>query len=294
VVIGDGPSVWGNQIEKIEEVFEKTGIKKVAEEEGVELVTFDKRRWHGDFPLTTWIDQVDHIVNVPKFKTHNLTILTAAVKNCYGLVSGTYKTELHKKHFDVEDFSRVLVDIYAKAWPHLTVVDGVMALEGEGPATSGTPRKAEIIAAGADCVAIDAVLAKIMGIEPLEVPVTKEAVGRGIGIADLSRITIVGERIEDLSTAPFILPSTSNNKKLPPFVIKLARTLIKYYPRVMHDRCTRCGICIKACPAKIIRVRKGRIHIEYGKCISCFCCQESCPSAAIKLKKNLFTKLVGL
>jgi uncharacterized protein (DUF362 family) len=107
IYVGDGPSVWGVQAENVDYVYEQSGIKKVCAEEDVELVRFDKRRWRGKFPMTTWIDDCEHLVSVPKFKTHEFTLLTGAVKNLYGLVSGTYKTELHKKYYQREEFSRI-------------------------------------------------------------------------------------------------------------------------------------------------------------------------------------------
>ncbi|MDD5282421.1 MAG: DUF362 domain-containing protein, partial [Candidatus Omnitrophica bacterium] len=99
VVIGDGPSVWGEYIENVDEVYEVTGIKKVAHDEGVELVNFDKRRMRDKFPLTSWLDECDYLINLPKFKTHGFTLITGAIKNLFGLIPGTYKTELHKNYF---------------------------------------------------------------------------------------------------------------------------------------------------------------------------------------------------
>ena len=294
VFIGDGPSVWGKQAENVREVYERSGIKKVAEEEGVELVFFEHKRWRGKFPLTTWLDDCDHLVNVPKFKTHNLTLLTGAIKNLFGLVNGSYKTELHKNYFQIEDFSRILVDIYEQARPALTIVDGIVALEGEGPATSGKPRQTNLLLASSDCVALDSVMAAIMGVKPFDVLTTKEAARRGLGVGDIKAIDILGEKLEEVNKHPFILPSTSSKRKLPPALVALAKKLIKYYPCVERDNCLQCAACIKACPNKAIRLGKKGIEFDYSKCIACFCCQEFCPASAIKVKKGWFTRLIGL
>jgi uncharacterized protein (DUF362 family)/ferredoxin len=294
IFVGDGPSVWGNQIENVDEVYERSGVKKVCLEEAVTLVQFDKRRWRDKFPMTTWLDNCEYLVNVPKFKTHGLTLLTAAIKNLFGLVSGTYKTELHKNYFNTRDFAKIVVDIYQKAKPSLTVVDGIVAMEGDGPASSGKLRSLNLLLAGVDCVALDSVLALIMGIRPLDVLSTEEAAVRGLGTADINSIEILGEKLEDAIGEPFLLPSTSMLKKLPRPVIELAKALIKHYPCVKRDNCTKCAACVEACPTKAISMQDKGIVFNYSKCISCFCCQEACPAAAIKVKKSLLAKLMGL
>jgi uncharacterized protein (DUF362 family)/ferredoxin len=295
IFVGDGPSVWGNQIENVDEVYERSGVKRVCEEEGVSLVKFDKRRWHGKFPLTTWLDNCDYLVNMPKFKTHDLTILTGAIKNLFGLVSGTYKTELHKDYFDKESFARILVDIYQEAKPALTVVDGIIAMEGDGPATSGKLRELNLLLAGADCVSLDSVMALIMGLEPFDILSTREAANRGLGTAEINSIQILGEKLEEVIAEPFLLPTTSPFKKnIPRPVINLAKKLIKYYPCVERDNCIGCAACIQACPNQAITMKNKRIVFDYSKCIACFCCQEACPASAIKVKKSVFAKIIGL
>jgi uncharacterized protein (DUF362 family)/ferredoxin len=295
VFVGDGPSVWGNQIENVEEVYGRTGTRGVCKEEGVELVKFDKRRMRDKFPLTTWLDECDYLVNLPKFKTHDFTLLTGAVKNLFGLVTGTYKTELHKNYFEVEDFSRILVDIYENAKPALTIVDGILAIEGDGPGSSGKLRDLNLLLASSDCVALDSIMAVIMGIEPADVLSTKEAANRNLGVADIGAITISGEKLRDVTGRPFLLPSTSMVRKaIPKPVINLAKKLIKYYPCVEQDNCIRCAACIQACPTKAISMQKEGIVFDYHKCIACFCCQEACAYAAIKVKKSLLAKIMGL
>ena len=294
IFIGDGPSVWGAQSENVEEVYERTGLKRISEEEEVELVRFDKRRWRGKFPLTTWLDNCDYLISVPKFKTHELTTLTGAIKNLFGLVSDTYKTELHRKYFDASDFSNILVDVYEEAQPALTVIDGIIAMEGDGPATSGKLYEAGLILAGSDCVALDSTLALIIGLEPSDVLTTKEAARRGLGIADIKSIQVLGEPLENVIEKQFKLPQASLTRRLPRPIIDIVRHLIRFYPRVEHKNCIRCGSCIKTCPKEVISIKEERINIDYSGCISCFCCQEICPASAIKVKKGILAKLIGL
>lgn len=295
IFIGDGPSVWGNQIENIEEVYAVCGMKKICQEESIELVKFDKRRWRGKFPLTTFLDTCDYLVSVPKFKTHSLMTLTGAIKNLFGLVSGTYKTELHKKYFDNEDFARVLVDVYEETRPDLTIIDGITAIEGEGPGTSGRLRQQNLLLAGKDCISLDSILALIMGLKPFDILTVKEGALRELGQADINNITVRGEKLKDVIGKPFLLPSQATlQKRIPRPIINIAKNMIKFYPRIEHDNCTRCIACVKACPQKIMSLENNHIVIDYSKCISCFCCQEACLSSAIRVKKSLFAKIIGL
>jgi len=294
VYLGDGPSVWGKQAQNTDEVYEKSGMKRVCAEEGAELVKFENKRWRKKFPLAAWLDKCDYVVSVPKFKTHELTVLTGAIKNLFGLVWETHKTELHKKYFYVNDFSKILVDIYEEVRPALTVIDGIVAMEADGPGTGGKLRNAGILLAGSDCVALDSILASIMGLKPTDILTTREAARRRLGISDIKSISVVGERLEDVRLANFILPSSSMKLRIPRPIIEIAKNLIKYYPCVEQDNCIKCAICIQACPNKIITMKNDKLVFDYSKCIACFCCQEACPNAAIKIKKNFWAKLAGL
>jgi len=295
VIVGDGPSVWGQYIENVNEVYEITGIKKLCAEEDVELVNFNKRRMRDKFPLTTWLDDCDCLINLPKFKTHEFTLLTGGIKNLFGLVSGTYKTELHKNYFSPAEFSKILVDILEEARPALTIIDGIWAMEGDGPATSGQVRKLGLLLGGADCVALDTVMAKIMGITGQEVLTTKEAARRGLGEGKISRIKIEGEDIDRLNIPAFRLPATTARiAKMPEGLKKILKSLIRFYPYSLRLRCTRCGHCVNMCPKKCIALTQKALIFDYKECIACFCCQEACPASAIKVRRSLLAKLIGL
>ncbi|MBU0548416.1 MAG: DUF362 domain-containing protein [Candidatus Omnitrophica bacterium] len=294
VIIGDGPSAWDQYIENVDKVYEVTGIKQVAYDEGVQLVNFFKRRMHDKFPLTSWLDECDYLINLPKFKTHEITLITGAIKNLFGLVSGTYKVELHKNYSQNTEFAKILVDIYQESKPALTIIDGVLAMEGDGPGTSGKPRQLNLLLGGSDCVALDTIMAKIMGIKHQEVLSTKEAAQRGLGEGQFSRIKIKGEDIDKLNVRPFILPQASKINNLPDVLKILLKLLIKYYPYSLRLKCTHCGHCVNICPKKCIMLKKKGIAFNYKQCIACFCCQEACPAVAIGVKKSLLAKLIGL
>lgn len=294
ISVGDSPSAWGRQIENVQEVYRRSGTERVCEEESVSLIKLDKRRWREKFPLAAALDECDYVVSVPKFKTHDFTVLTAAIKNPFGLVSGTYKTELHKKYSDPDSFANILVDVYAEVRPALSIVDGIVAMEGDGPGTGGKLRNTGLILAGSDAVALDSVLALIMGVNPQDILPTRVASLRGLGVADINSIRILGEKLEDAIGEPFQLPATSPYHRIPRPIIELAKKLIRFYPKVDYNKCILCEACIKACPKKVISMKLNKIAIDYSGCISCFCCQEACPSAAIKVKKSIVARLAGL
>jgi len=295
VIVGDGPSIWGRYIENVDEVYAVTGIKQLCRDEGAELVSFDKRRMRDKYPLTVWLDECEYLINLPKLKTHELTLITGAIKNLFGLVSGTYKLELHKNNFAPTEFAKTLVDIYEDARPALTIIDGILALEGDGPATSGKARHLGLLLGGSDCVALDTVMAKVMGIRDQEVLTTKEAAKRGLGEGRLNEIKIQGEHIDKLKTKPFLLPITSIRiNSLAEPLKNIVKPLLRYYPYSLREKCTRCGHCVKVCPKKCITLKSSGISVDYKQCIACFCCQEACPSAAIAVKKSILARLIGL
>ncbi|MFA5411177.1 MAG: DUF362 domain-containing protein [Candidatus Omnitrophota bacterium] len=294
IFLGDAPWASNTQIDNVDEVYKNSGMKMVSEEEGIELVKFDKRRWREKFPLAAWLDHCDYLVSIPKLKTHEVTVLTAAIKNLFGLVSGPYRLELHKKYFPRREFARMLVDVYQETRPALTVVDGITAMEGDGPGTGGKTRQAGLLLAGSDAVALDSVAAIIMGIEPFSIPTTREAARRGLGEADIAQIEVLGEKLKDVIGKPFQLPVSSMARKLPRPVVEIAKKLIRFYPKIDDHNCIRCGTCIRACPKKVISMRANKVVIDYRGCISCFCCQEACPASAIKIKRSLLAKIAGL
>ena len=297
IYLGDGPSVFGSQMENIVKVYEETGIRKVAEEEAVELVTFDKRFMEGYFPLAQYVKDCDYILNLPKFKTHEYMIITGAVKNLFGLIPGTFKLECHKNFQQPEHFAKMLLDVYTAVKPALSIVDGISGMEGNGPATSGTKRDIGLILAGSDPVALDTVIARIMNARPENIYTIKEAIKRGLPGADLHNIDILGEGLKDVVIRGFKLPETSlprailNN--LPPFAANLLKKWLTFRPKIDTDICQLCNACVNNCPQKTMSNKNGKIIIDYSQCISCFCCREVCPYAAIGIKKSFLAKLLG-
>lgn len=286
--IGDSPGGYGKNIY---EVFEKSGIKRIAEEEGVELKRFTASRFVSGIPVARQIFDSDRVISIPKLKTHSITVLTAAIKNMFGAVVGLYKAQCHSRAPKEEDFSRIIAKVYSIARPHLTIVDGIIAMEGDGP-SSGVIRQMNLIMAGEDAVAIDSCLAKIMGVEPLDILVTKKAYEAKLGEADLSKIEVMGDGLDTFIAKDFKLPQTTPLKFLPRSVTNGIASLIKFKPYINIEICKRCNLCKIACPVNCIEIEKDYCRIDYKKCVRCLCCHEVCPYRAISIKRNILTKMV--
>lgn len=194
--------------------FQTSGIMGIAKRWDVELVdlnSYDSLDVDIDGGLVLdrvrvgWsVMEADAVLNVPVLKTHRGTLLSACLKNIgVGCATREEKKRLHRLGID-----EGIVDVYSAVRPRFNVVDGIVALEGDGPnLPPGKAKRLGLIVAGKDGLAVDAVCARIMGIEPLKVKHLRLASERGLGVSDLERIEVKGESIDDVATR-FELPST--------------------------------------------------------------------------------------
>ncbi len=165
--------------------------------------------------LNTWeiVSNADVIVSVPVMKIHDQTDVTLGIKNLKGLISDKQKREFHT----LGVFDGV-VDIIECLKPQLVVMDGTIAQEGLGP-VFGEPVELGVIVASKDIVAGDAIGSAVMGYEdPKEVKITRIAYERGLGEADLDKIEIKGEKLEDVKRR-FKRASEVEIEGVPPFVL---------------------------------------------------------------------------
>ena len=275
-----------------EDGFRTSGYRAMCERAGVKLVNlkqsgFVKVRCNGHRLETIYLAKAvadaDVVINLPKLKTHSLTLLTGGVKNLYGTIPSGLRTRFHGDHPRLEDFCQVLVDIFATAKPMLTIMDGIVAMEGEGPA-GGKPRNLGLMLASQDAVALDAVAGRIIGLDPTEVLTTRIAHKRGLGVGDLRNIEVVGERIESVSLPEFSLPASAVGRfldRVPRFLSQFFVRLLTIRPRVVTRNCVGCAACQRACPVGAIVVREGKAKIDRSTCIQCMCCHEVCRYNAI-------------
>lgn len=301
--VGDSPGAFERNIKKY---WDATGLTDVCERLDVELVNFEnsgsyhKQRNGQDYYIAKPVLDADLVINLPKIKTHSLTILTCAIKNLYGTVPGFIKTEYHKMAPQPSKFSEKVVDIYALNPPCLHIVDGVIGMDGYGP-SSGDPRYLGMVLAGNDGVAMDSAITHILGRNPLKIPTNRIAHHQGLGKADMKHIEVIGDVpvVND-----FKWPSNiSYTIELIPG--PLARGVMNLWytrPTIDLEKCTKCLKCKVSCPTNALK-KPGQLtedHVQYipefdyKKCINCLCCMEMCPEKAIYNGKSLLYKFTSL
>lgn len=284
-VVGDSPGL-GNALK----VADKCGVASVCREEGVELIDL-KTLVVAENPggLTFKRLEVakealdcDGIINIPKLKTHAQMFLTLGVKNLFGCVPGKLKPQWHlSAGVESSHFAAMLLDLYSFLKPRLTVMDGIVGMEGNGPG-AGDPRKIGLVFASADAVALDTVATIVLGADPHDLPLLKAASLRGLK-TDIDGIEVLGEAVSSVAVHGFKLPplvSLNFADRLPYFLDKRLRRALTSRPSVERKMCTLCNICVQVCPAEVMS-KTDRIAIDYDRCIRCYCCQEMCPEGAI-------------
>jgi uncharacterized protein (DUF362 family)/Pyruvate/2-oxoacid:ferredoxin oxidoreductase delta subunit len=299
--IGDSP---GGPIAGNPRVMRATGAAEVASDVGARLVPFDRVVWRRvereagahDYLIAAPVFEADLVIDLPKLKTHVLTLFTGAVKNLYGVIPGTRKRDPHFRAPGVADFSSVLVDVLDIVQPRLCIVDGVVGLEGNGPGASGLPRRFGCLAASADPVALDAVLAQAIGYRTGEVLHLKLADSRGLGVHDPTQIAVVGEA-QALEFGSVRLPRSQWYHHVPSWASAPFYRFAKVRPRLAPEMCIGCGRCIEVCPKNAIASKGGkerRVAIDLDRCVGCLCCVEICPQGAITPRRGLLSRLAGL
>jgi len=292
-MVGDSPA---GAFKSLEEFWNTTGMLEVCRRHSVELISFEKsgvqqKECNGKkYHLARPVLDADVIINLPKLKTHSLTLMTGAVKNMYGVIPGLKKSMYHKQAPKPWDFSKLVVDIYALAKPHLTIVDAVVGMEGLGP-SAGSPRNLCFVMAGQDGVALDSYAAHLLGKKPLEIPTTKIAWQQKVGIADLKQIEVLGDQISPLKD--FKWPPNWFYSLIPNFLAKYAARLFWVRPAIDPKLCINCGYCVESCPVSALASVGAVPEFNYKLCINCLCCSEVCPRHAVYQKRSPLARLLG-
>jgi uncharacterized protein (DUF362 family)/Pyruvate/2-oxoacid:ferredoxin oxidoreductase delta subunit len=243
------------------------------------------------FQLSKKLRSFDAVVNVPKLKTHCFQGMTGAVKNLFGVIPGKLKTAHHLTHTDPLAFAETLLDLHDTIRPRLTVVDAVMGMEGPGPG-SGTPRPFNLVLAGADAVAVDAVCARFMGFSEREVPTLWQASKRGLAQAEVRHVEVIGERLGDVLVDRLQKPRASATTYVPGFAMALCKKMLTARPVLRSERCGGCGACFQMCAAEAITMVGRTPRFDDACCIRCYCCHEICPSAAIDLRAGILARFL--
>ncbi len=274
--------------------FEVSGIKAVAEKHNAKIIAFENekvldKKVDGvilkEVKITSIIEDVDYIINMPKMKTHAFMRITGAVKNCYGLIAGFQKALYHTKGKDEKEFGELLIDIYSqcKGKIVINIMDAIVGMEGEGPG-NGEPKNTGLILASTEALALDVIQSKIMGFDPLQIGTITAAINRKM--INISDINVIGEYT--IFTIPKLNYKPAGQGKGIKNFISTAKSFLltkpALIPEVNTDKCIKCSICAKLCPVQCITL-KPYPTFDRKICIKCYCCHEHCPKGAIFLKK---------
>ena len=283
IVVGDNPGLFNYGAN--EECFRSTGLMEAAGGY-YRNIGNDSRRvpFNKDFMSEVIVSRAvldaDVIISLPKFKTHGLTVMTGAIKNSYGFLAGAQKAMLHRAAGSPERFHEVVVDVFRLRVPDLFIVDAVVGMEGNGPASPDL-RHIGLILASDNAVAVDAVIATMMGCEPGRLRFLQKAKEAGLGDYDLAGIEVIGElkRLKHFRLPLVGGEAITGNKAVQELIHN--RTIVR--PAADPSLCSHCGTCVDHCPVSALSFHDDLPVVEGDKCIACFCCQEICPEQAIAL-----------
>ena len=273
---------------------EKYHIPAVDYSEGVKTA-YPQGVQAKEFILPKELLEQDCVISLSKMKTHALERITGAVKNSYGFIYGFHKAKGHTQYPSADRFARMLIDLNKCVAPNLYVMDGIVAMEGNGPG-SGDPVPMNVLLMSTDPVALDSVFSRLVYLKPEMVPTNYHGEKMGLGTWKEEEITLLtpdgeismAEAVKKYGNPAFNVDRTEVRKNIWTRMAG-ALNIFQKKPYIEADKCVRCGICVQSCPVpgKAVDFRKGKGKppvYDYRKCIRCFCCQEMCPKKAIKVK----------
>lgn len=301
VWIGDsaGGAIAG--IAPTAQAFKVAGYERVAKEEGAVIKNFDREGVMAVSPeskceeimyLAKPLFDADVVINLPKLKTHSAAFYTGAVKNVFGCIPGIRKAKYHRMAPEPADFGHIICDIHRAAKFALHIMDGILAMQGEGP-TAGEAYQANKIIISEDPLALDVVAAQMLGMKCEDIPILRAAQERNLGEGKLENIIIDGDYTNIPKLINFKLPKRfkSTRKYSNKAVIKVI-DFFKARPRINGNKCKKCEMCVESCPVQAID--RNTKKIDYNKCIECMCCHELCAHKAVELRNdNLVAGIVS-
>ena len=276
------------------DVAQELGIPCVELTDSVPLPVASDASFH-KIEVSRHVLESDTVINLPKMKTHAQMLLTLGVKNMFGCVVAQRKAEWHYNvGFRRDRFASLLLDIWKGARPALTILDGVIGMDGLGP-TNGKPFPYGVVAGAEDALTMDFWLCRMRGVRLEDYPLWQAAALRHMPECRLNENDLAGDFSAAHKWEGITLPKLRSLNLLPflsklPFGKMLERILTS---RPIHcpSRCIECGKCAAICPADALVLRNKTLTFDYGKCIRCYCCHEMCPADAIEFKGGLLTKI---
>ncbi|MFZ3101219.1 MAG: DUF362 domain-containing protein [Desulfitobacteriaceae bacterium] len=293
-VIGDSP---GGPYTKnaLQSIYSRSGLQEVANQTGSELNqdfgqtarSFPEGRVAKNLTITNCVLEADVIITLSKLKTHGMMTFTGAVKILFGVIPGLLKAEYHLKMPEIMDFAGLLVDIAQYVKPALSIMDGIVGMEGNGP-SAGQPRNIGALLLSTDPFALDVVAADLIGLKAEKVPTIRVARERGL-TASLEEIDLKGDARSLWKIQDFIVPKTVSSNSLdrvplPKSVSRFLLNRVRPRPVFSHDQCKSCSDCVNNCPPRALVMNdQKRPVVDLEACIRCFCCQELCPHQAVEI-----------
>jgi len=310
IVIGDGPNIGINFAGL--DVFSRLRIKKLCQLFKISFMDFNKSAAkeitltrNKKAKVTKILFDCDYLINLPKIKTHIETIMTLASKNLMGCLVGMEKRKMHS------NLIPNIVRINEIIKPNLHIVDGLVAMEGDGPA-AGTPVSMNIIVAGKSNFLVDAFCAQISGFNPMEIPYLRIAQKKGLlDIEDVAKIETIPvvkvlkkphyyllakiflhnffvyprywpifdwlvrkKWVGDLIFKSHIRQDIYNNKEVE--ISGLER----------KNQCIDCRLCEKYCPLGY-KINQADFDFSQKDCLNCLYCYLICPQDNIKVDGKL-------
>jgi uncharacterized protein (DUF362 family)/Pyruvate/2-oxoacid:ferredoxin oxidoreductase delta subunit len=284
LLVGDNPGLfsYGDN----ENSFTKTGLMDAAKGHYRNLGNSTRHlAFNPDFMpevgVSREILEADILISLPKFKTHGLTVMTGAIKNSYGILPGAQKARLHQIAGTPERFHDIIVEVFRLRVPDLFIMDAVVGMEGNGPASPDL-REIGLILAADNAVALDGVVARMMGLDPGRLRFLQKAKAMGLGDFDSQMIQIDGEMriLPDFKVPPLGGEAIAGNTAIQ----ELMQSKTRVRPQADPELCTACGACIEHCPVSALTMEANLPVADADICITCFCCQEICPDKAMALK----------
>ncbi|MDR3585329.1 MAG: DUF362 domain-containing protein [Desulfosporosinus sp.] len=295
-IIGDSPG-GPYTVSALQAIYTRSGLREVAERTGAILnedvgqtiVQYPEGKLAKSLTVTNCVLEADVVIPLSKLKTHGMMTFTGAVKILFGVIPGLLKAEYHLKMFKITDFADLLVDIATWVQPALSIMDGVVGMEGDGP-SAGKPRDIGALILSTDPFALDVVAADLIGLKPEKVPTLMAARARGL-TSRLNEIQIKGDSRSLWRIQNFIIPKAISTNffdmiPLPRNVKRFVLNRVRPRPIFVHETCVGCSDCVNNCPPKALTMNENqRPIVDLEACIRCFCCQELCPHQAVKLFK---------
>ncbi|MEW6097202.1 MAG: DUF362 domain-containing protein [bacterium] len=281
-----------------EKTFEILGAYEFAKRNEIELINFDKVKFtkvslkNGllkQISIPEIVLQADILINVPKLKRHNVTNVTIGMKNLFGLLPREDRRKFHA--LGIVDSGILALNKLIRS--DLVIVDGLTVTSR---ALFGVSEERGIIVGGTDIVSVDKFCCTLLGIDFRNVRHIQKAIKEKLGLEEYQLVGDTPERLE--------IEKKSFYKKIYKLVYQTMHMLDIFYsfiskgkslipiihfylgvrPKLIKQKCDKCGKCVNVCPVNAINIQKGYIDSNLCMHIRCLKCVDLCPAKAIELR----------